>query len=233
MYLLKLANPKISWQTACRSLIVGFPLAFVTPGRLGEIGRALYVKELTQSKTFTLVVVDKITNLIIILLAGLIGVITFKALSLSVGSLVALMVALTLLASFVIWSILSQEAARACRRFTRMDRFRRRHLCALYGFSGLFYIVYFTQFALLILGFATVHWVELFNAEASVFLVKTVLPIAFGDLGIREGASVFFMQKIGVAAASAFSAALLLYLLNLAFPAVLGLPVLVKTRRAR
>lgn len=231
-FLLKLANRSVSLGTVYRSLIVGFPLGFVTPGRLGEVGRALYVKELSQTKTFALVVMDKLSNLIITLAAGLTGLLAFKALNLNATLRAWLIMALALLAGFILWSLLGRKVAQASGRFTRIYDFNRKHLSILFGFSILFYAVYLTQFTLLLLNFQTASFADLPVAASSVFLVKTALPIAFGDLGIREGASVFFMQKIGVAPAAAFNAALLLYLLNVAFPSLLGLPILLRTRRS-
>ncbi|MCH9008566.1 flippase-like domain-containing protein [candidate division KSB1 bacterium] len=231
-FLLKLANRSVSLGTAYRSLMVGFALGFVTPGRLGEVGRALYVKEISQTKTFALAVMDKLTNLIITLVVGLTGLLAFEALNLNPTLRASLIVTLTLLAGFILWSLLGRNVARASGRFTRIYDFSRKHLSILWGFSILFYTVYLTQFTLLLLNFQTASFADLPVAASSVFLVKTVLPISFGDLGIREGASVFFMQKVGVAPAAAFNAALLLYLLNVAFPSLVGLPILLRTRRS-
>ncbi|MFQ5771345.1 MAG: lysylphosphatidylglycerol synthase domain-containing protein, partial [bacterium] len=72
-FLLKLAKPDISLTIAYKSFIIGYPLGFVTPGRLGEFGRAFYVKEINQMKTFKLVIIDKSTNLLITLLFGVAG----------------------------------------------------------------------------------------------------------------------------------------------------------------
>jgi len=83
-----------------------------------------------------------------------------------------------------------------------------------------------------VLNFDTVNLFEASKAAASMFLAKTILPISFSDLGIREGAAVYFFGKIDVSAAAALNASLLLFLFNIAVPAIAGLPILLKTKRS-
>jgi hypothetical protein len=58
-----------------------------------------------------------------------------------------------------------------------------------------------------------------------VFLAKFLLPsITLLDLGVREGAAVFFLGAVGVSQAAAFNAALLMFVLTGVLPALVGLP---------
>lgn len=61
-------------------------------------------------------------------------------------------------------------------------------------------------------------------------LVKSMLPISIGDLGIRESAAVFFLGKIGLAESTAFNASILLFLINLVIPSMIGLVLVLKYR---
>ena len=53
--------------------------------------------------------------------------------------------------------------------------------------------------------------------------VKTIIPpITFGELGIREGASVYFLTQMGETASIGFNASILLFIINLLIPALIG-----------
>lgn len=233
-YLLKLANPKVRFFTACQSLIVGYPLGFVTPGRLGEIGRALYVKEISQIKTLKLVVVDKMANFLVILLIGMAGLATLPKILDSSQGMPGLLPGLALLTTvFLCLGSSTPVVSRALGRFTKIYHFRRKNLAALLAYSTLFYLTFAAQFVMLIWCFQPGNLGSVAKAVASTLLVKTVLPVSFGDLGVREGAAVFFCSKIGVVAAAGFNAAFLLFIINVGMPTVLGLPILMKTRREK
>ena len=58
---------------------------------------------------------------------------------------------------------------------------------------------------------------------------KTIIPpISLGELGIREGASVYFLTQFGETASAAFNASIFLFIINLLIPAVVGLVLLLK-----
>ena len=60
-------------------------------------------------------------------------------------------------------------------------------------------------------------------ATTSTILTKTLLPISLADLGIREGAAVFFFSKLQVGKVAAFNGSLLLFAVNVLLPTFLGL----------
>ncbi len=53
--------------------------------------------------------------------------------------------------------------------------------------------------------------------------VKALLPISFGDLGVREATSIYFLSKYGIADVVAFNSSLLLFTINMIIPALVGL----------
>ena len=65
------------------------------------------------------------------------------------------------------------------------------------------------------------------------FAKSAVPPVTLGDLGVRESAAVFFLGAWGVPAAAALDASLALFAVNLALPALGGLPLLARARVAR
>ncbi len=232
LYILKLANSSVSFTTAFKSLLVGYPLGFVTPGRLGEIGRALYVKEISQNKTFRLFILDKLTNLVVTLLFGAVGILILFQTQLTPIFKVMIWVIPCLITGLLLYSICFTSPVILIGRLTKMHHYCRKNHLILLAFSILFYFIFLVQYLLLMLNFGTISIFTASEAAASVFLAKTILPISFSDLGIREGAAVYFFGKIGVSAAAALNASLLLFLFNIAIPAIAGLPILLKTKRS-
>jgi len=219
-------------MTAFKSLLVGYPLGFVTPGRLGEIGRALYVKEISQSKTLRLFILDKLTNLVITLLFGSIGILFLFETQLTPAVKTTIWLILGMTLGTLLYSICFTSIVSLIGRLAKINHFNRMNQLVLLAFSILFYFIFLAQYLLLVLNFDTINIFAAFKAAASVFLTKTILPISFSDLGIREGAAVYFFGKVGVNAAAALNASLLLFLFNIAVPAIAGLPILLKTKRS-
>ncbi|MFQ5864286.1 MAG: lysylphosphatidylglycerol synthase transmembrane domain-containing protein [bacterium] len=228
-YLLKLANPETPFTSAFNSLLAGYPLGLVTPARLGEFGRAFFVKELHRIKTLKLVMIDKITNLFIIILFGLAGLLCLtQNTQVSNHKLILYPVFLILAVILFSPSLFSLIHKMIFRPFNETSTFGGQQYVMLIVFSILFYSIFLTQFICLVLSFENVNPFVAADGAASVFLVKTLLPISFGDLGIREGASVFFFDKIGLTAPQAFNASILLFLINVGIPSLLGLWILLK-----
>ena len=71
----------------------------------------------------------------------------------------------------------------------------------------------------------------LWAGVALVFFAKSAIPqVTLGDLGVREGAAVFFLGAYGVAPAAALDASLALFALNLVLPSLAGVPLLLRLR---
>ena len=74
-----------------------------------------------------------------------------------------------------------------------------------------------TQYSLLANAFESISIIDTFQAISSTLLIKSMLPISLGDLGIRESAAVFFLGKVGAKSATAFNASILIFLINVLF----------------
>ena len=96
-------------------------------------------------------------------------------------------------------------------------------------YSALFYVTFLLQFYLLLSAFGPVHPLSALAGISTIMLLKTVIPpVTLGELGIREGASVFVLGHAGILSAAAFNAALLLFAINVLLPALAGLAVLLR-----
>lgn len=225
-YILRLANPSVSLSTAFRSLLIGYPLGFVTPGRLGEIGRAFFVPEIEKQNVLRLFALDKAANLIVIICAGVWSLLFLQRLPYPVSGVWAGVILILSLAAMIGVFFLSVKPIKAIGRFIKIPDFNKRNLALILGFSISFYVIYLAQFLVLLFAFETNDLSAAAHAAGATFFVKTILPISLGDIGVREGASVYYFGKIGFQAASAFHAALLLFVLNIGVPTLFGLPIL-------
>jgi len=60
-------------------------------------------------------------------------------------------------------------------------------------------------------------------AAGLIIFTKTIIPpISLGELGIREGASIYFITQMSGTAAVGFNASIFLFIINLLIPALIG-----------
>jgi uncharacterized membrane protein (DUF441 family) len=88
----------------------------------------------------------------------------------------------------------------------------------------IFFFTYVFQFALLLAAFNGISKVfSYLSAGVLVFFTNTVIPpITLGELGIREGAAVYYSQYFNYIAQTGFNASIMLFTINIIVPAILG-----------
>jgi len=70
---------------------------------------------------------------------------------------------------------------------------------------------------------ADVGWAEGLAAGAITFAIVAVLPIAVGNIGVREGAAAYIWQHLGIEPAVSVNAAFMLFVINVVMPGIIGL----------
>jgi len=69
-------------------------------------------------------------------------------------------------------------------------------------------------------------------ASVMVYFTKTLIPaITLGEIGIREGAAIYFFGLFGCSEAVAFNSSMLLFIFNLLLPSLIGLYLLLRLKR--
>lgn len=246
--LIRKIYPTETFSASMGAVFCGQTLGLFTPARLGDlVGRAYYLKHenkwelaaLTgaqQAIAFTCYVGFGIPALLYFLLFYLKLAVFLWYLIFFLG-LVVLSVLLTIILD-----------PRGVYQFLN-TRFPHPHIQKTIGFlrhlslkdiywigfqTVLRYAVFCSQYILLLWAFDAP--ITLFHAVIAVVLfyyANSVIPSpALAGLGIREGTSVYFLGAFGVSAAIAFNASLLTYILNIVFPALLGIPFVLKMRLA-
>lgn len=226
------------------SLLYGFSAGSFTPVRIGEyFGRAISFtgKPLLQVTAAT--IIDKLFTMSVVTIIGfilflfyLVPIAGFSGVLLSLivisGYLIINIRGPLIRNAVVMWLLRFEKISYIYNRISFIKKMNVKAGLMLTFLSVLFYLCFILQFALLVSAF-TNHF-ALLNylwAGSLVMFSKTIIPsIAFGDLGIREGASVYFIRQFGESAAAGFNASILLFIINVLFPALIGLVFIIKRK---
>jgi uncharacterized membrane protein YbhN (UPF0104 family) len=248
--LLLSAYPDVRSSDVGASLLLGFAFGVVTPARIGEFGgRAAAVRNTDKLTLMSLTAVDKLATLVVTVGAGAVGLLLFciRHPFMSPLLLAALESAAALVAAgMLMWMLRrrktviapSEQAGPFTSRWLRIRRaltlidapVRARLLL----FSALFYATFVLQFMLLLRAFGPLDILSTLAGVSTIMLIKTVIPpLTLGELGIREGASVFVLGHAGMIAAAAVSASLLLFGINILLPGLVGVFVMLRRPERR
>lgn len=229
---LGISNPK----EALESFIGGMGLAVVTPGRAGEIARCLFHSEGDKVQISGLVVVDRLVDLLVILLLGAYGfaliasweMMAFMAVA-SVGLTVCLLYldgALRIGFRLVPWKRLDKifESLKAV-----ATSLHRKTLYSNFLISMLMAVLDLFVLWLLLLSFGSGG----LRACAFVFpilLLANVAPFSISGIGVREGAAVYLFEQFHISGAVAFNASFMLYVVNSLLPGIVGMLLFYRIR---
>ena len=237
--LVRRVEPSVRWRESLGAVLGGYPLGLLTPARVGEYaGRAALLRAVPAGASAALTLAEKTATLLTILAAGLVALAVHLQGPAEARSLwmVAGAVGAVWAGALAVALLRPAGTARLTSRLLPVGPIRRaadafgavgaRESRVLIGLSALRYAVFAGQFVVL---------VRAFDAEAAlggVAVAKTALhAVTLGDLGVREGASVWLLGAYGVPAAAALDASLGVFVVNLLLPALAGLPLLVRARR--
>jgi uncharacterized protein (TIRG00374 family) len=228
------------------SLFYGFSAGIITPLRIGEyFGRAIAFKDKSVLQVTVATLIDKLFPLMIVAFLGSISSILFLYQKFEVSIYLALSLFIVLFTLFYIVFLLIMNNRfwdnmlfNRIKKTTRMNKIfeklkvlkslDRTYLLKMSLLSLLFYLSFLIQYVLLVLAFShNQNLLEYFWAGNLIMFAKTVIPpISLGELGIREGASVYFLTQLGETSAVAFNASIFLFIINLLIPAFIGLVLL-------
>ncbi|MBN1465020.1 flippase-like domain-containing protein [candidate division KSB1 bacterium] len=232
-------HPTVKKRHILYSLFIGMALGLVTPGRIGDFARTLFIRNVEQAVVLALLLIDKLITLVVLYFIGIIGLAQFVAMNVHpyVWMSVFIMTIVLALLFFIILArpqLLRRLMARYAVLFSRypaLDRFvnafesvEPSFIFQLLAWTILQTVTYCSQFVLLIRAFhADISLVNGYLVVFAVMFTKSLLPISLGDLGVRESAAIFFLAQLGVPQAAAFNSSILLFAINILLPSVLGL----------
>lgn len=225
------------------SLFYGISGGIITPLQAGEyVTRAIPFKNSSFLKIAIATAVDKLYPLLIVSFAGSIMAIPFLHYYFGISETIAALCLIVILSLFSLLFLLIFKKGNNENTFVRkignikilkkfiielkeVKKLNGKFSIKMSGFSLLLILTFSFQYVLLTSAFT--HSFELLNYlwfVLMVLFVKTILPpITFGEIGIREAASVYLGSYFGISQAAAFNAALILFLINLVLPSLCGL----------
>jgi len=244
--LIRKVAPSTKFGAAFGSMMAGFSLGLFTPVRLGDYaGRALYLDHRNKWELVALTFTDRMISLSAYITFGLISLTLYLNIDSSTpgylsypvfyaSAVLVLLIAYCLINPGSIYRavVSSVKIERLRSVISFLSRLSHKDVVVLFSIATTRYFVFTTQFVLIVYSFGTeVSLVLLYMAATLVFLTKSIVPsFTLLELGIREGAAVFFFGSMGVAAAIAFDSALILFALNLLLPALLGVPFIFRLK---
>jgi uncharacterized membrane protein YbhN (UPF0104 family) len=224
--LLRAAALEVSQTDSLRSLLCGFALSVPTPGRVGELGRCLFLPEDMRSQVFQLNILERVLDGWAIFTYAMVSllILQFKpagifALAVWLAVLPVFLGLSGMLASLSEWKVWRgaarenlREGAKALRK-VRSAPFAGLGLLTTSLDILIFYFLlqafHATDFAVVVITFP---WMILAGG----------LPISVGGLGVREGVAAFLLARQAIPAAAGMDAALLLFVFSAGFPAICG-----------
>lgn len=230
------------------SLFYGFSAGTITPLRVGEyFGRAIVFKDKSLLQVTVATLIDKFFPLLMVAFLGSVSSIMFIHFyfNVSIYLTLSLFVVVFTLFYFLVLLILNKKfwdnilfaklrtSKRLNRLFEKLEIFKnldREYLFKMIFVSLLFYLCFLVQYALLVAAFSHhYNFTSYLWAGNLIMFAKTVIPpISLGELGIREGASVYFLSQMGETATAAFNASIFLFIINLLIPALIGLGLMLR-----
>jgi len=232
------------------SFFVGVATGSFTPGRLGEyFGRSFLITEYPASEVISACVVDKLANMFVLVFAGLFSTMWFLSFtsSLSPNLIYFFSLLLIILLGLFIYLIIQKTAAAYLYKQMEKLRFLNKlffHLQVLkrtnpkivfvqLSYSICLYAVIALQYGVLTTTFSNkpLEFAFLLSGILTLFVKSFIPSISFGDLGIRESASIFFITAIGLPAEVGFLSAFSIFLFNILVPSVLGLIILISSKK--
>jgi len=240
LYILRIYYDDISWLDVFGSILGGFTLGLITPGRLGELGRGLFLRHLDKWHVTGLTLLDKtFSNLAVFFTGCLAFYYLFKyPFNLSIYVLVPFSIIVITIWIFLFFIFQNPQKIYFTLRnleerfslvkkldpfIQSLEKIEKKNIQIIFFYSLVFYGIVFLQFLILVEAFSSYAILPTLSGIIATMFSKTLLPISFGDLGIREGAAIYFLNKVNVLKIHAFNASLLLFVINILIPSVVGI----------
>ncbi len=219
--LLSVVRPGAAWSEGLQSLLLGYGLGLVSPGRIGELGRGLFLGG-DRAALVGLAGVDRLSSFLVAVSMAWVALLVLSPVwSGAVGLLLAAL-------GWLGWrchgrmETLLQGWSFATRAWAAVVRVPGRVWWSAIGWSAVSNLVLFAQFGVLLRSWGSLSWAVL-GAVPLVFCLKALLPVSLLDLGVREAVAVVILTRMQLDPAVAFNASMLIFTVNVFLPGVVGL----------
>jgi len=234
----------VSFSRSFSAILSGVSFSVSTPNRIGEyLGRILYIEEGNRLRVISLTIVSSISQLIITLFAGSVGLFFIRK-NIETGNtmqgLDSFWLQVLQYGVIIVLLILTGIYFRLSLLINLVDKLRNNNryswlvgslkdidatlLLKLLSLSAIRYVVFVVQYFLLFRLFeVNAGWWECFWAVSVIFLVLAIIPtFAIAELGLRGNVSLkliglFSTNSLGISLTTAT-----IWIINLVLPAIAG-----------
>ncbi|MCX7942120.1 MAG: lysylphosphatidylglycerol synthase domain-containing protein [Dictyoglomaceae bacterium] len=226
--LLKDLSFENSFLNSMDSYFIGMSLGLITPGRLGEVARVGNINKEKRIEGISLVILDKIFDLLVVLILALWGFYFFFGISISILIGILIIFSLIIIFNPKIFKKLTFFYFKPLSKLIEgISNLKRKTLILNFLFSFLSYFLVLVEVYFLANSFEKFSLVPTIICYPLVMLVN-LIPITIGGLGVREGTAIFLLGKFSLSSTTAFNSAFLLFLINTALPALIGVAIINK-----
>ena len=238
----------IPFPQALKAILAGVTISILTPNRIGEYaGRIMEIESKYNWKGIIATLVGSLAQLIILLSMGIIGMAYFvsqvyeiEAYPLISGMIISIgFVGLLLFIYFQVdlvvpmirrWP-LGRYKKSIYRQLLSLKKYPATLLVRALGISFVRYGIYTLQYYWILSFFGIAPSLLLsLSGIATIFLLQTSIPLpVFMGLLLRGEIAIEIWGHFGYNEITIMASSLLLFIINLTFPALLGLVIIVKT----
>jgi Lysylphosphatidylglycerol synthase TM region len=235
------AVQEVGFSKALKAVLSGVSFSVSTPNRVGEyLGRVLYMDDGNRLKTISLTIVGSISQLIITILMGAIGLIMLRS-NIESGNVIsgiwmkvvmygtlAVLIVLTLFYFRLSWLIRLVDRLPGSNRFVylvkALEEFHATLLLKLLSLSLLRFVVFIVQYHLLFSLFGVdLSWWQTFWSVSVSFLVMAVIPtFAIAELGLRGKVALILIGLFSANTTGIIFTTAGIWFINLIIPAIAG-----------
>ena len=234
----------VSFSRSFSAILSGVSFSVSTPNRIGEyLGRILYIEEGNRLRVISLTIVSSISQLIITLFAGSVGLFFIRK-NIETGNtmqgLDSFWLQVLQYGVIIVLLILTGIYFRLSLLINLVDKLRNNNryswlvgslkdidatlLLKLLSLSAIRYIVFVVQYFLLFRLFeADMEWWQCFWAVSVIFLVLAIIPtFAIAELGLRGKVSLKLIGLFSTNSLGISLATVTIWIINLVLPAIAG-----------
>ncbi|MEQ1676854.1 MAG: lysylphosphatidylglycerol synthase domain-containing protein [Chitinophagaceae bacterium] len=232
---------QVSFLKALKAVLSGVSFSVSTPNRVGEyLGRVLYMDEGNRLRTISLTIVGSISQLIVTILMGGIGLVVLRTdiesgnvisgiwMKVVIYGTLAAFMFLTLFYFRLSWLIRLVDRLPGNSRFAylvkALEEIRATLLLRLLSLSLLRFVVFIVQYYLLFSLFGVeLSWWQAFWSVSVSFLVMAVIPtFAIAELGLRGKVGLILIGLFSTNSTGIIFATAGIWFINLVIPAIAG-----------
>ncbi len=233
----------VSYAMAAKSFLAGLALSILTPNRIGEYpGRILYLKQRNTPRLISVTFLGIFTQFLCLFLFGIPGLLYYNIALPGYWQKSALVIAILCAIALAVVFFRFEKWSGLIERFSFLKKFKTysrllkkftlKEQLLILGLSMLRFCTYVIQYLLLL------RWLHIelpllagFCLACLFFFSMAVVPsVAFAEIGIRGGISLFLFQNFSTNKIGILVATLVLWLVNLILPALIGSVLWIKIR---